>query len=56
MATLDAIAALQDQKTKLDKYTEALTAALAADSADSCKAFVEHSACDGAPLRKPRAR
>jgi hypothetical protein len=51
MASLDAIAALPEQKTKIEKYTEALTAALAADSADSCKAFVEHSARPGGAQR-----
>ena len=44
-----AAAALPDQKLKIEKYTEALTAALSADSADSCKSFVEHSACPARP-------
>ena len=44
-----AAAALPDQKLKIEKYTEALTAALSADSADSCKSFVEHSARPARP-------
>lgn len=44
-----AVAALPDQKLKIEKYTEALTAALSADSADSCKSFVEHSAHPARP-------
>ena len=56
-SSLEAIAALSDQKAKIEKYSEALQAALSADNADGCKAFVEHSASDtlrGAAA--PRAR
>ena len=42
MSSLEAIAALPDQKVKIEKYTEALHAALSSGAAD-CKAFVEHS-------------
>jgi hypothetical protein len=40
-----AAAAMPDQKSKLDKYTELLAGAVASASGDACRAFVEHSAC-----------
>jgi hypothetical protein len=39
-----AAAAMPDQKSKLDKYTELLAGAVASASGDACRAFVEHSA------------
>jgi hypothetical protein len=47
---LDAIASSGvDQKTKVEKYTEALAAAMSSQSAPACKAFVEHSAHPAPP-------
>ena len=44
-ARLGAVAALNDQKQKLEEYKRLLQATLASASALDCNAFVDHSAC-----------
>ena len=45
-----AAASLPDQKSKLDKYSSLLAAAVSSASGDACKAFVEHCAWETAPI------
>ena len=45
-----AAASLPDQKSKLDKYSSLLAAAVSSASGDACKAFVVHCACGRPPL------
>ena len=42
---LNAVAALGEQKAKVEKYGELLSTALSRADVPFCKAFVEHSAC-----------
>ena len=42
-STLDNVAALSDQKQKIEQYKVALTQVLGSGNADDCKTFVMHS-------------